>query len=188
MRIISSVLLLFLLVSCGKPKTAFICGDHVCINKSEAEQYFEENLSIEVKIFDKKVKDDVDLVELNLNENPDGKKRINIFAKNDTNKNIKTLSKEEVSKIKKIIKNKKASKKIAKKIVNTNNIKNKEKSNKKIKEIVKKKINLQEKDNSKKNELFDICTIIEKCSIDEISKYLLEQGKKKDFPDLTIRQ
>tara|TARA_B100001057_G_scaffold220210_1_gene220619 strand:+ start:12108 stop:12674 length:567 start_codon:yes stop_codon:yes gene_type:complete len=188
MRIILSILLLFFLVCCSKPKTAFICGDHVCINKSEAEQYFEENLTIEVKIIDNKVKDDVDLVELNLKDNPDGKKRINIFAKNNTNKNIKTLSKEEVSKIKKIIKNKNASKKIARKKSNTTNIQNKEKSNKKIKEIVKKKINLQEKDNFKKNELFDICTIIEKCSIDEISKYLLKQGKKKDFPDLTIRQ
>ena len=45
------------------------------------------------------------------------------------------------------------------------------------------------KDNASKNfKVVDICTILEKCSIDEISKYLLEQGKKKDFPDLTIRQ
>ena len=34
----------------------------------------------------------------------------------------------------------------------------------------------------------DVCTILEKCSIDEISKYLLEQGKKKKFPDITTRQ
>ena len=38
-----------------------------------------------------------------------------------------------------------------------------------------------------KNDVVDICTIIEKCSIDEISEYLLEQSKKKDFPDITTR-
>ena len=38
-----------------------------------------------------------------------------------------------------------------------------------------------------KNET-DICTILEKCNINEISKYLLEKGKKKKFPDITKRQ
>ena len=51
-------LLLFLIIlviyGCNKPKTVLICGDHVCINKAEAEQYFEENLTLEVKIVDKK--------------------------------------------------------------------------------------------------------------------------------------
>ena len=31
-----------------------ICGDHICINNKEAKKYFEENLSIEVKIIDDK--------------------------------------------------------------------------------------------------------------------------------------
>ena len=34
----------------------------------------------------------------------------------------------------------------------------------------------------------DICTILEKCSIDEISKYLVKQGKEKKFPDIAIRE
>ena len=42
--------------------------------------------------------------------------------------------------------------------------------------------------NKKKNKLVDVCTKIEKCNIDEISKYILKEGKKKDFPDMTIRQ
>ena len=42
--------------------------------------------------------------------------------------------------------------------------------------------------NKNKINIVDVCTILEKCSIDEISKYLLEQGKKKEFPDITIRQ
>ena len=50
MRIIFLIIPILVLVSCSKPKTVLICGDHVCINKDEAEKYFEENLSIEVKI------------------------------------------------------------------------------------------------------------------------------------------
>ena len=49
------IVMLFFLTNCGKSKTVLICGDHVCLNKSEAEQYFEENLSIEVKIIDKNI-------------------------------------------------------------------------------------------------------------------------------------
>ena len=42
--------------------------------------------------------------------------------------------------------------------------------------------------NKRKKDVVDVCTILEKCSIDEISKYLLEEGKNKKFPDLTTRQ
>ena len=48
--------MIFFLTNCNKPKTVFICGDHICVNKTEAEQYFKENLSIEVKILSKKNK------------------------------------------------------------------------------------------------------------------------------------
>ena len=65
MRIFFSFFLMFLLTNCSKPKSVFICGDHVCVNKTEAEQYFEENLSIEVKIIDKKINKELSLVELN---------------------------------------------------------------------------------------------------------------------------
>ena len=40
----------------------------------------------------------------------------------------------------------------------------------------------------RKKDVVDVCTIVEKCSISEISKYLLKQGQKKDFPDITIRE
>ena len=45
---------LILFQSCTKQKTILICGDHVCVNKAEAKQFFEENLTLEVKIVDKK--------------------------------------------------------------------------------------------------------------------------------------
>ena len=89
------------LANCSKPKTVLICGDHVCVNKAEAEAYFKENLSIEVKVINKKVKDEINLVELNLKKNQNGKKKISILSKKDTNKELKILSNEEISKIKK---------------------------------------------------------------------------------------
>ena len=42
--------------------------------------------------------------------------------------------------------------------------------------------------NNKRKDIVDVCTILEKCSIDEISRYLLKQGKNKKFPDITKRQ
>ena len=78
---------IILLSSCSKPKTVLICGDHVCVNKAEAEQYFQENLSIEVKVVDKKVKNEIDLVELNLKENSNGNKKISILSKKNKKKN-----------------------------------------------------------------------------------------------------
>ena len=84
MRFVLLSLSILLLVNCSKPKTVLICGDHICINKDEADQYFQENLSIEVKVVDTKFKDKIDLVELNLKENQDGIKKISISSKKKT--------------------------------------------------------------------------------------------------------
>ena len=72
--IIFSVLFL---LSCSKQKTVLICGDHVCVNKNEAKQFFEENLSLEVRIIDQDKDVSVDLVELNLSNKPTRKISIN---------------------------------------------------------------------------------------------------------------
>ena len=177
--------------NCTKPKTVLICGDHVCINKSEANQYFEENLSIEVKIINKKNKNEPDLVELNLREDQVGKRKIRLSSKESTNKKLKILSSKEISKIKKDLKNKNKEKKINKKIIKDNNDfkKKKKVSKKNEKNISKEKKEIFRNNVNKTNkDIVDVCTILEKCSIDEISKYLLNQGKKKSFPDITIRQ
>ena len=86
MKLILIFIILFLSVSCSKPKTVLICGDHVCINKQEAEQYFEENLSIEVKIINKKKEKKINLVELNLKEKKKDQRKIKIKTKDNTNK------------------------------------------------------------------------------------------------------
>ena len=154
-----------------------ICGDHVCINKLEAKQYFEENLSIEVKILNQNKNKEEDLVQLNLDNSFENKRKISIKKKENTEKSIKTLSKNEIKDIKN---------KIAKK--------NKINKTKKNKLSVKSEIKI---DNTNKKsfkvnkniyEVVDVCTIIEKCSIEEISKYLINQGKKKDYPDITIKE
>ena len=37
-------------------------------------------------------------------------------------------------------------------------------------------------------DVIDICKIVEKCSIDEISKYLIKNNKKKGFPNISVKQ
>ena len=155
-----------------------ICGDHVCINKLEAKQYFEENLSIEVKILNQsKNKEEEDLVELNLNSSFENKRKISIKKKEKTEKSIKTLSKNEIKDIKN---------KIAKKNIKSKTKKNKlsVKSENKLNNIIKKSVKV----NKNIYEVVDVCTIIEKCSIEEISKYLIDQGNERDYPDITIKE
>lgn len=181
---------ILVLAHCSKPNTVLICGDHKCINKDEAEQYFEENLSIEVKIINQKRKEEASLVELNMRENNIGEKKISITSKNKTKENIKVLSNEEIIKIKKGIKKKKSKKKFVKKTIKNKNGVKKVQKNKisKSKKIIKKNKNTKQTVVNKKNDIVDVCSILEKCSIDEISKFLLKQGKNKDFPDITTRQ
>ena len=193
MKHILIFLILLLLGNCSKPKTVLICGDHVCVNKAEAEQYFEENLSIEVKIINQKNNEQIDLVELNLKNNENKVKQIAISPKKDTSKNLKTLSNDEIKKIKRNIKDKKQKKEIDNKI-SRKSVKREE--NNAISELLEKKDKNQEKKNSFVNKtiinkyinIVDVCTILEKCNIDEISKYLIKEGKKRDFPDITRRQ
>ena len=174
------IFIFIILQSCSKPKTVLICGDHICVNKNEAEQYFKENLSLEVKIIDNDKEESFDLVELNLKENQKDKE-ISVVKKEKTNKKIKALTEKEIKKIKKNIKRKKTEEKIVKKKQNTKEEKLKVTKNKKI---PKKNTNIV----NKSNNTLDVCTILEKCSIDEISKYLIKLGKKKNFPDITLRE
>ena len=188
MKLALLITLIFFLSNCSKPKTVLICGDHICVNKAEAEQYFEENLSIEVKIVSNKLDIEEDLVELNLKDNSLGNKKISISSKKTTSNPIKTLSEKEVVKIKENIKNKKKEKKIAKKITKKENeFVNKEISKQKKTKYKKEKIT-RSNVNKRRKDVVDVCTIIKKCSIDEISKYLLDDGRNKKFPDITTRQ
>ena len=57
-----------------------------------------------------------------------------------------------------------------------------------VKENEKKFKNIKTNTNNKKINVVDVCTILEKCSIVEISKYLIKIGRDKNFPDITLRQ
>ena len=130
MRLIIFFFVILLFVGCSKTKTVLICGDHVCINKAEAKQYFEENLTLEVKIIDQNKKQEIDLVELNLRNN-DKEKKVGVIKKEVTNKKLKILSNKEKKDIKNKIKqkNKKREKRIVKKTDNNKIDKKKTKKN-----------------------------------------------------------
>ena len=115
MKIFFTLFIILALSSCSKPKSVFICGDHVCINNEEAEQYFEENLSIEVKILNRKKNKNIDLVQLNL-ERTDSNREISLKKKDKTDQKVKILNTEEISKIKLKIKKNKKKKKLLKKL------------------------------------------------------------------------
>ena len=183
MKNLLSILLLVFLSACNKPKVVLICGDHVCINNSEAEQFFEENLTLEVKLIDKKKFKEVDLVQLNLKSNND-KKVINVLPKKDTKQKLRTLSDKEIKEKKAIIKNRKKFK--------DQNLKKVKKSKKKLEKPRKKKIKNTNNNikvvNNLDNDIVDVCLILNKCDINEISQYLIKKGKNKQFPDITNRE
>ena len=194
-----TILLLLVLIfthGCSKPKTVLICGDHVYINKAEAQQFFEDNLSLEVQIIDKKISDEPDLVEINLKSNSNNNRKISVASIKKTKNKIKILSNKEIEKKKVELKKRKEKKENDVKYIK------KEKKVKLLKKqdqvkLLKKKENkisnleltrLKKPVNKTKKEIVDICTIIKKCSIEEISKYLLKKGKEKRFPDITARE
>ena len=168
------------LTACSKHKTILICGDHVCVNKEEAELYFEENLTLEVKILNKDKNKQIDLVQLNL-RNHNNSKKIILKNQEKTEEEIKILSNNQIKDIKLKVKNKK--KKLAKKKDKKIEKEKTHKSKQNIEKPQNRKLNTKTS-----NEIVDICTILEKCSIDEISKYLIKRGKEKSFPDITIRE
>ena len=177
-----------MLSSCSKPKTVLICGDHICINDAEAKRYFEENLSLEVKIIHNNEKENIDLVELNLNTNKENlDKEISIQKKNKLDNNLKTLSNKEIQEIKKDLKEKEKKQKIAK--LRKTNLDKKQKTKKESSSKTRSPSSNEglSKIDKRNIEVVDICTLIKRCTIDEISKYLLKQSKKKGFPDISKR-
>ena len=160
------------LIHCSSSKVVLICGDHKCINKAEAKQYFEENLTIEVQILSDGKESRYDLVKLNLN-NP--KTEIKVLKKEKINK-IKELSNEEI-KAKKIEIKKKKKEEQARL--------NKNKENKSIKKAKKEIIKIDNKSNKITS---DICANLKKCDIDSITSYLIKISNEKDFPDITLKE
>lgn len=182
MRIFLILIISIFTYACSKSKTVLICGDHICINKTEAKQFFEKNLTLEVKILDRKTIKTFDLVQLNLKKDKENNRKVIIEKKNNTSKKVKKLSKNEIKKIKQNIKEKEKTKK---KKLPKNMTK---KMNSDVKKIKKEKEQefIEPKVTNKK--IIDVCKIIDNCNIEEISKYLIKLGKNKKFPKITTRE
>ena len=180
MKYIFIIIIFLFTFSCSKPKTVFICGDHICVNKAEAKQYFEENLTLEVKVLNDRDSEEPSLIELNLNQTNLKDKQVFVKKKIDNKKDIKDLTKKEKKKIISEVKRKQTKNKFASK-----------KSLKKDKKISRSenKIKIKEKKIINKQQgVLDVCQIIKDCTIDEISKYLIKEGNNRNFPDITTRQ
>ena len=180
MKNIFIIIIFLIAVSCSKPKTVFICGDHICVNKAEAQQYFEENLTLEVRVLKDKASKEPSLIELNLNQTNIENKQVFVKKKIDNKKDIKELTKKEKKKIASEVKRKQINNKIASKKTLKKDKKISFNENKK--RITKKKLI------NKQKEALDVCQIIKECTIEGISKYLIKEGNKRSFPDITTRQ
>lgn len=196
---------LLFIVSCSYSKKTFICGDRACLNKTEANNYFKKNLSIEVEIKKSNTINSYDLVYLNTNTQPKSKIKnnnsiIKILNKNDKKNAIKNLKKK--IKIEKEIEKKKIKneKKLAKLIEKKRNklMKQKNKTLINQKETNTNKFNIVDKvvkfKNTKKItqakktiNIKSACPIIDNCDIDKITKNLLIEGKSKDYPNLSFK-
>ncbi len=180
MRFLLFFFILLFLTNCSSSKFVYICGDRECIDKKEADEYFSKNLTLEVKLLNKDIDKSINLVKINTSTSNDISLKSNIPIKDA---NIKNLSKQE----KKVIKERR---KLAKK-----NIKEKKKREKKLSKINKKKTDKLSKTNDKKIKLkktktvyvdtHKLCLDLKKCDIDEISEYLIKEGKEKSYPNLS---
>jgi len=174
MRFFLFVIFLFLFSCSNKVTQVYICGDHPCVNKKERKEYFDNNISVEVFtiIPDKENNKKFTLVDLNLMKDGDDKDR-------KKSKNFSSVkSKEDV---KKIIKKRR---KLAKLKLKENKVK-KQKKVDKISKIKSKNVFKVKK--KEPITFVRICKNLEECDIDKISKIIMDMGKKKPFPDISVQ-
>ena len=191
----SIYLFLFLFVlSCSSANKAYVCGDHLCVDKKEFNEYFSKNLIIEIELQQKKKMKNSDLVKLNT-DTSNKKKKVNTSFKKkeqsrlkDEKKKIKALKKRllEERKIKKA--EEKNKKKIAnikasnsRKQFKSSDVKLSGKNKKNNKMPINKEI-VTETSVTKKTK--SICNKIKDCDIDKIAEMLIKKGKDKPFPNI----
>ena len=164
-----------LLLGCSQQSSKiYICGDHPCKNKKEIEDYFKNNISIEVYILEskKKKRQNQDLVELNLSKEESftekKKDRLTFLEKRKT-KLANKRKKEKPSKLK--LKVERVDEEITKDLIK-----------KKKSDISSKTFSYKK---SKSTKIVHLCKKIEECDINVISKKINDIGKEKSFPDIT---
>ena len=160
------IILLFVLGSCSKPKSVLMCGNSICKNQKEAQEYFDKNFTLEVKVLGKNQDKSYDLVKINDN----AIKTIKIKQKKNiknSNPNLSAkITQNKKNEIKSSINNKKRQKKKL------------EVNKSKINEVVPQDVKIINK---------DVCKILPKCDIENVRSYLLKIGNKKKYPNISAR-
>ena len=163
------------IISCSSTNQVYICGDHPCKNKKEIDDYFKNNISIEIYVVEseKQKKENQDLVDINLL-----KDQKNQIKEEENNLSFLKKRKEDV-------KLSRLSQKPMKLNIKTDN--------KNLKETIKKKSIIEKKINKvnspKKNKITKIvhlCKKTNECDIETISKKINEIGKNKSFPNINF--
>ena len=188
-----------LITSCSMNKKTFMCGNHVCENKKEFKEFFEKNMSVEVKpkvkFLKKKFnkKKEINLVSINLNKDTNNdelkiktkyiKKKNPFFKLSKLNKEktvTDTKKKDTFFKIPKVNKDKKV-----------NKIKSEKKQNpKKDINIIKKVTKIF---NPKKSENLSVqqklidCSYVTNCDINQIANYIKNKDNKKSYPKINTK-
>ena len=94
------LLIFFIIVSCSSSKQVYWCGDHPCVNKKEKIAYFNETMIVEIKELDKKkIRKNSEIEKITQQARLDEKKRIKeekVFAKQEIERNKKTIKQKEV--------------------------------------------------------------------------------------------
>jgi len=200
MKLIYSIFFL-LILSCSTVKKEYVCGDHPCINKKEFNEYFSDNLIVEIKSQKNTKNKKVDLVKLNekffekkINNDKNSKKN-KLIKEKERRKNLKAE--------KKILLKKKKAEEVKKKNKQINGIKKNKilkpeiSNNREVKKVINKSAVVNRDKlikNSKKNESFqlskdnnprNICDDIKDCDITKIAEMLIKKGKDKPFPNIT---
>lgn len=210
MRLIYILSCLFL-ISCVGVKKEYVCGDRPCLDKKDFNEYFLQNLTVEIMPQkDKKIKNNNLII-------------LNTKSENIKKPNQKTSKSEEKLK-KKVEKQKLKAEKIRlleERKIKKAELKLKKKKNKRItksykpvdaskKSIIDKKnkkdhqtINVVNKTTVKKSNIKEvkksdikinlvrsqnvksICDSIKDCDIDKIAEILIKEGKEKPFPSIT---
>ena len=177
MKIINLFIILFILCCTTQENKIYICGDHPCKNKNEINDYFNNNISVEVYVVESKKKkiENANLVDLNLykeSKNKQNKKDLS-FLKDRKSSNINTNQDNKYSKLKMKVLNKK----VDKKEIQTDIRKNTEKTVSKPKKSFK-------FGSIKTTEIVHLCKNLDECDINVISKKINEMANKKSFPDI----
>ena len=163
---------LFALISCAsEDKYVYWCGDHPCKNKKERKNYFEENMTVELRKVSKS-KNNVDATELEKIIEKARKKE-----KKNTKQNKKILKQTQVNDKQKL-KEEKRLQKIADKEAKKR-IKEEEKRIKKEKKLAKKNKNKKIEKKIEKNTLS-----INVSDIQKIADSIAEKNKNKPYPQI----